>query len=215
MVELVGHRSGHHLDASLLRMEESLCCEPVCRSLSAPAPSRTSLLSGPAHIHDPGLNTNPTCRRIFGAARCRSCVWQVAVANWFFGPNASEVEQAYRVVEVRPGAVSLDVGRGWNVMQSANVSGSRHSSNRSICNMYRCKLKIDRRICEVNSPSSSKGWESWPRELRCARSPLMKSSFVSSNAGLKSFCLIRTAHPRRHNAAARKVIVPHSMTVGR
>ena len=26
---------------------------------------------------------------------------QVAVANWFFGPNASEVEQAYRVVEVR------------------------------------------------------------------------------------------------------------------
>lgn len=38
--------------------------------------------------------------------RVRSLTPQVAVANWFFGPNASEVEQAYRVVEVR-------LGCGW------------------------------------------------------------------------------------------------------
>lgn len=36
-------------------------------------------------------------------------VYQVAVANWFFGPNASEVEQAYRVVEVRGSTT------GWKV----------------------------------------------------------------------------------------------------
>ena len=37
----------------------------------------------------------------FGLRAFASFYAQVAVANWFFGPNASEVEQAYRVVEVR------------------------------------------------------------------------------------------------------------------
>lgn len=52
--------------------------------------------------------------------RVRSLASQVAVANWFFGPNASEVEQAYRVVEVSLG-VRLAIENLAEVEDTRNV----------------------------------------------------------------------------------------------
>ncbi|CAM9592035.1 unnamed protein product [Ectocarpus fasciculatus] len=58
----------------------------------------------------------------------------VAVANWFFGPNASEVEQAYRVVEAHEEAAAR--GEGCAVLDGSLVERLHAENARRIIELH-------------------------------------------------------------------------------
>lgn len=58
----------------------------------------------------------------------------VAVANWFFGPNASEVEQAYRVVEAHEDAAAR--GEGCAVLDGSLVERLHAENARRVIELH-------------------------------------------------------------------------------